>query len=159
MGVPIVYERTDSSFLQLLLTGIIIIGFISLFIRATGLKGLTTNMFSQMTRAKFTLVDPLTGIGKGVRFSDVAGLQEAKTEVMEFVDYLKNSDKYKKLGAKVPKGICSFIYVIQHSLVNTTFQKIIAFSIKELYYWDHLDVVKLSLLKLLQRKQMCRSCQ
>ena len=69
-----------------------------------GMKDLPTNMLSQITRAKFTLVDPLTGVGKGVRFSDVACLQEAKTEVMEFVDYLKSPDRYKALGAKVPKG-------------------------------------------------------
>lgn len=57
-----------------------------------------------MGRAQFTLVDPLTGPGKGVRFSDVAGLREAKLEVMEFVDYLKRPEHYKSLGAKVPKG-------------------------------------------------------
>lgn len=57
-----------------------------------------------MGRAKFTLVDPLTGPGKGVHFSDVAGLREAKLEVMEFVDYLKRPEHYKSLGAKVPKG-------------------------------------------------------
>ncbi len=37
-------------------------------------------------------------------FKDVAGLQEAKVEVMEIVDFLKNPDKYTRLGGKIPKG-------------------------------------------------------
>ena len=39
----------------------------------------------------------------GVTFKDVAGIDEAKTEIMEFIDFLKNSEKYAKLGAKLPK--------------------------------------------------------
>ena len=39
-----------------------------------------------------------------VNFKDVAGLEEAKVEVMEIVDFLKNPDKYTKLGGKIPKG-------------------------------------------------------
>jgi cell division protease FtsH len=37
-------------------------------------------------------------------FTDVAGLEEAKTEVMEIVDFLKNPKKYTQLGGKIPKG-------------------------------------------------------
>lgn len=40
----------------------------------------------------------------GVQFSDVAGVDEAKTELEEIVDFLKNADKYTRLGAKIPKG-------------------------------------------------------
>ena len=39
-----------------------------------------------------------------ITFKDVAGLEEAKVEVMEIVDFLKNANKYRELGAKIPKG-------------------------------------------------------
>ena len=39
-----------------------------------------------------------------VKFADVAGLEQAKAEVVEFVDFLKEPKKYEKLGARVPKG-------------------------------------------------------
>ena len=37
-------------------------------------------------------------------FSDVAGCEEAKLEIMEFVNFLKNPQQYLDLGAKIPKG-------------------------------------------------------
>mgnify|MGYP003445534383 FL=1 len=40
-----------------------------------------------------------------VTFKDVAGLEGAKEEVQEVVDFLKNSEKYTKLGGKIPKGV------------------------------------------------------
>ncbi|EGW33621.1 mitochondrial respiratory chain complexes assembly protein RCA1 [Spathaspora passalidarum NRRL Y-27907] len=39
-----------------------------------------------------------------ITFKDVAGMDEAKQEVMEFVKFLKNPEKYEKLGAKIPRG-------------------------------------------------------
>jgi hypothetical protein len=39
-----------------------------------------------------------------VTFKDVAGCDEAKAEIMEFVDFLKRPEKYKDLGATIPKG-------------------------------------------------------
>ena len=40
-----------------------------------------------------------------VTFDDIAGLKEAKTEVIEVVDFLKHPEHYTKLGAKIPKGV------------------------------------------------------
>jgi cell division protease FtsH len=40
-----------------------------------------------------------------ITFNDVAGLENAKLEVMEIVDFLKNPEKYIKIGAKMPKGV------------------------------------------------------
>ena len=45
---------------------------------------------------------------QNVKFSDVAGLYQAKVEVREFVDYLKRPDKYKELGARPPRGAILF---------------------------------------------------
>ncbi|MBL0314659.1 MAG: ATP-dependent zinc metalloprotease FtsH [Flavobacteriales bacterium] len=44
------------------------------------------------------------GKGTAVTFNDVAGLEGAKQEVQEIVDFLKNPKKYTELGAKIPKG-------------------------------------------------------
>jgi cell division protease FtsH len=41
----------------------------------------------------------------GVTFQDVAGIDEARAELMEIVDFLKTPDKYKRLGGKIPKGV------------------------------------------------------
>jgi len=41
----------------------------------------------------------------GVTFQDVAGIDEARAELMEIVDFLKTPDRYKRLGGKIPKGV------------------------------------------------------
>jgi len=53
-------------------------------------------------RSKATLFDKNTKVN--ITFKDVAGLDEAKVEVMEIVDFLKQPKKYTKLGGKIPKG-------------------------------------------------------
>lgn len=54
-------------------------------------------------RSKAQLFDKDTKVNK--TFKDVAGLQEAKLEVMEIVDFLQNPKKYTDLGGKIPKGV------------------------------------------------------
>lgn len=74
-----------------------------LFRRAQDGNGLNSPMGGPMdfgrSRSKFQEV-PETG----VIFDDVAGCDGAKLELQEVVDFLKNPDKYTKLGAKIPKG-------------------------------------------------------
>lgn len=53
-------------------------------------------------KSKATLFDKDTHVN--INFSDVAGLEEAKVEIMEIVDFLKNPKKYTTLGGKIPKG-------------------------------------------------------
>ena len=54
-------------------------------------------------KSKATLFDKNTKVN--VTFADVAGLDEAKEEVMEVVDFLRNPKKYTALGGKIPKGV------------------------------------------------------
>ncbi|KAJ9575627.1 hypothetical protein L9F63_007561, partial [Diploptera punctata] len=104
-GVPVMYERSSDTAGKLLASLIVVGLLLSLLSRSKGIRPpISMDSITQLGRAKFTLVDPLTGPGKGVHFADVAGLKEAKQEVMEFVDYLKRPEHYKSLGAKVPKG-------------------------------------------------------
>jgi ATP-dependent metalloprotease FtsH len=53
-------------------------------------------------KSKAQLFDKDTSVN--ITFNDVAGLEEAKVEVMEIVDFLKNPSKYTNLGGKIPKG-------------------------------------------------------
>jgi len=54
-------------------------------------------------KSKAQIYDKNTSVN--ISFKDVAGLEEAKTEVVEVVDFLKNPERYTKLGGKIPKGI------------------------------------------------------
>ncbi|MCK9452813.1 MAG: ATP-dependent zinc metalloprotease FtsH [Bacteroidales bacterium] len=54
-------------------------------------------------KSKAQLFDKKTDVN--VTFKDVAGLEEAKVEIIEIVDFLKTPDKYTRLGGKIPKGV------------------------------------------------------
>jgi cell division protease FtsH len=55
------------------------------------------------TRAKLFDRDPKAT--NGISFKDVAGGEDVKKELTEIVDFLKNPEKYRKLGARIPKGV------------------------------------------------------
>ncbi len=81
---------------------IIIIFWLFIFRRIGGASGAGSSLFNfSKTNARILETE-----GKSaVTFKDVAGLKEAKVEVMEVVDFLKNPETYTKLGAKIPKGV------------------------------------------------------
>lgn len=75
-------------------------GFILIWIMMRQMQGNNKAFSFGKSRAK--LYDES---GKKVTFNDVAGQKEAKYELMEVVDYLKNPRKFVKMGAKIPKGV------------------------------------------------------
>ncbi|XP_054748666.2 paraplegin-like [Lytechinus pictus] len=99
--IQIRYQHSSSDGMMSILGTVLVLGFL-LYVIRSAMRGGGMNAFTQMTKARFTVVEE--GASKGVSFKDVAGLREAKQEVMEFVDYLKRPEKFQELGAKVPKG-------------------------------------------------------
>jgi cell division protease FtsH len=83
--------------------GIILLIWLFIFKRMAGggAGGGAGNIFS-VGKSKAQIFDKDSKVR--INFSDVAGLEEAKTEVMEIVDFLKNPKKYTTLGGKIPKG-------------------------------------------------------
>lgn len=106
-SVPVIYknEKNDwTSVLINLLPWVIIIGAWFFIMRSMARGGGAGGGGGIMNvgKAKAQVFDKDNS--KRVTFKDVAGLEEAKVEIMEIVDFLKKADKYKELGAKIPKG-------------------------------------------------------
>jgi len=59
-------------------------------------------MLGAFGRSKAKRYEPTAG---RVNFADVAGIDEAKAELTEIVDFLKNPDRYRKLGGRIPRGV------------------------------------------------------
>ncbi len=72
-----------------------------IFMRMMG-KGSGGGQIFNIGKSKAQLFDKDTSVN--INFHDVAGLEEAKTEIIEIVDFLKNPTKYTELGGKIPKG-------------------------------------------------------
>ena len=98
-----VKKPSDSSraiaVLSTLLPLLLIIGFVVLMAKTIQSGGSQAMSFGK-SKAKLMLDSKVK-----VTFKDVAGIDEEKQELEEIVDFLKNGEKYVKLGAKIPKGV------------------------------------------------------
>lgn len=105
--LPVIYKtEVEAASLTGMLPTLLIIGFLIYMMRRSadmmgrgGRKG--GSLFGGVMESTAKLINP-TDIG--VKFQDVAGCEEAKIEIMEFVNFLKNPQQYIDLGAKIPKG-------------------------------------------------------
>ncbi len=103
-GVTITYEKPGQfgawvNLLSLFLPAILIIGFIYfIFRQAQG----TNNQAIAFGKSRARM---LTGDHPTVTFNDVAGCDEAKEELQEIVEFLKEPEKFVTFGARIPKGV------------------------------------------------------
>ena len=105
--VPVIYENKANDWTSILLNllpWVVIIGawFFVMRSMSRGAGAGGGGGIMNVGKAKAQVFDKDNA--KRVTFKDVAGLEEAKVEIMEIVDFLKKADKYKELGAKIPKG-------------------------------------------------------
>ncbi len=95
-------EARDNSFFTALVTWapvLFLIGLWIFFMRQMQAGGNKALSFGK-SKAKL-----LSGSSKKVTFKDVAGVDEAKLELMEIIDFLREPQKFTKLGGKIPKGV------------------------------------------------------
>ena len=105
LHVNVSYNNNDRSYWDVLLSWLfpfILLLVIYMFIIRRMGSGPGGSQIFNIGKSKATLFDK--DLHVKVTFNDVAGLEEAKVEVMEIVDFLKNPKKYTQLGGKIPRG-------------------------------------------------------
>jgi ATP-dependent metalloprotease FtsH len=104
LRAPIFHDKrkdwSSDIFSWLIPIGLLVVFWIFIMKRMAG-GGAGGQMFN-IGKSKAQLFDKDTRVN--INFNDVAGLEEAKIELMEIVDFLKNPKKYTSLGGKIPKG-------------------------------------------------------
>jgi cell division protease FtsH len=75
---------------------------VALFVFLARRAGNVQNALGSFGRSRASRYEPS---GDKVTFADVAGIEEAKSELSEVVDFLRNPDKYRKLGGRIPHGV------------------------------------------------------
>ncbi|MBO5814436.1 MAG: AAA family ATPase, partial [Alistipes sp.] len=103
--VILAYEKSEGGWFDILinvLPWLFIIGFWIIMMRGMRGGGAGGGNIMNVGKARAQVFDKENQ--KRVTFKDVAGLEEAKVEIMEIVDFLKKKEKYIELGAKIPKG-------------------------------------------------------
>lgn len=105
--VGVVYSKSENwlSGLLMWLVPLALLAFFWLYIlrRVAGSAGTPGSSIFSFGKSKAVLFDK--GNLSPVTFEDVAGYEEAKTEIMEIVDFLKKPQHFTRLGAKIPKGV------------------------------------------------------
>jgi cell division protease FtsH len=103
-SVPLKVKDTSTtdtiiSLIATFLPVLIIVGFFIFFLRQARGAGDSLLSFSRSKAKLFNKDKP------SVKFSEVAGVDEAKRELIEVVEFLKHPEKFRQLGAKIPKGV------------------------------------------------------
>ena len=103
--IPVLYVQEGNwakAMFQILPTVLMIAGIIWLTRRSAQAAGGSRGGIFGLSRSKAKKFNTETDVK--IKFKDVAGCDEAKEEIMEFVSFLKEPSRYEKMGAKIPRG-------------------------------------------------------
>ncbi len=103
--IPVSYIKSTNWFWNILgwvLPFVLLMGVWGYFFKKNSVLGTGSGSVFNFGKSTATLVEKEKS---NISFADVAGLEEAETEVKEIIDFLKSPNEFTKLGAKIPKGV------------------------------------------------------